>query len=466
MIRRFRAVLRQGRAPLALALTLCALCAATAALLLPASCARLACALTLPSGLLPALWTLRRSGGPSRRPLTRAERDRALAAVDESLLFLPEPQTAAALPFEPEAGLKLRANSGLLLLCAAAAATAPLLPEEARVPLLSALTPLGFSPARMRILDAEPGDNAVAVQDGARVRRYFLADSPAALAERCGMIWDGAARPMTVDDRERLRGSSGRAYAMQATGDGSPTYLGALTLCDAPKPDAAASVACLRRAGLTVGLSGADPLLNRAEAARRLTIAPEATDASFRVGTDAPWAVGDASNWAEQVAEAFQAERARPARLRWALLLSALPALVSAVLAASPVGALAAELLLGASLLLSPAPLPARGPRPVPALLALTVATLGTGAGGLFLSAVEQASANALAAWPLAFAATLCVRQALRASQRASALPAIPALLLAAALCVAQPLPGAFCALSGLTAGVLSGLALGRAEKC
>lgn len=452
--------MRQGRAPLVLALALCALCAA-AALLLPASCARLACALTLPLGLIPALWTLRRSGGLAHPPLARQERNRALAAVDESLLFLPEPQAAAALPFEPEAGLKLRANSGLLLLCAAAAATAPLLPEEARAPLLSALTPLGFSPARMRILDAEPGDGAVAVRDGARVRRYFLADSPSALAERCGMIWDGVARPMTADDRERLRGAAGRAYAMQAEGDGTPTYLGALTLCDAPRKDAAASVACLRRAGLTVGLSGADPLLNRAEAARQLAIATEATDASFRVGADAPWAVGDAPpDWAEQVAEAFRAERARPARLRWALLLSALPALGSAVLAASPVGALAAELLLGASLLLSSAPLPTRGPRPVPALLALAMAALGAGAGGLFLSAVGQASATALAAWPLAFAATLCVRQAIRESRRAPALPAIPAVLLAAAFCVAQPLPGAFCALSGLTAGVLFSLAL------
>ena len=394
MIRRFQSVFRRNRA-LLIALPLCAACAA-AALLLPASFTRLACALTLPPGLLLALLPLRRTDGPVCRPLTRRERDRALVAVDESLLFLPEPQAAAALPFEPEAGLKLRANSGLLLLCAAAAATAPLLPEAERAPLLTALTPLGFSPARMRILTAEGGDGFVAVRDGAKIRRYFLADAPDALAARCGMIWDGAARPMTSGDRERLRGASGRAYAMQAEDDDTPTYLGALTLCDAPRPDAAESVACLRRARLSVCLSGASPLLDRALATRRLGIEPEAEDASFRVGADAPWAVGDAPNWAERVAEAFRAERARPARRRWALLLSALPALASVILAASPAGALAAELLLGASLLLSAEPLPARGPAPLPALAALAADALGAGLCGLFLSAVGQAPMR----WP------------------------------------------------------------------
>ncbi len=463
MIRRFQSVFRRERA-LLIALPLCAACAA-AALMLPASFARLACALTLPPGLLLALLPLRRSDGLVCRPLTRRERGRALAAVDESLLFLPEPQAAAALPFEPEAGLKLRANSGLLLLCAAAAATAPLLPEAERAPLLTALAPLGFSPARMRILTAEGGDGAVAVRDGAKIRRYFLADAPDALAARCGMIWDGAARPMTTTDRDRLRGASGRAYAMQAEDDDTPTYLGALTLCDAPKPDAAESVACLRRAGLSVCLSGACPLLDRALAARRLGIDPEGEDASFRVGADAPWAVGNAPDWAERVAEAFRAERARPARRRWALLLSALPALASVILAASPAGALAAGLLLGASLLLEADLLPGRGPRPLPALAALAADALGAGLCGLFLSAVGQSSADALAAWPLLFVSALCVHRAARQARRVSALPAIPAVLLAAALSVGHWLPGAFCALSGLTAGVLSALALHRAEK-
>lgn len=70
------------------------------------------------------------------------------------------------------------------------------------------------------------------------------------------------------------------------------------------------------------------------------------------------------------------------------------------------------------------------------------------------------------AAWPLLFVSALCVHRAVCRPGRVSALPALPAALLAAALSVGHWLPGAFCALSGLTAGVLSALALRRAEKC
>lgn len=192
--------------------------------------------------------------------------------ADTSLLTDGQRETLVALPLEPTADLRKRPETSMLSI--AIAYTARLQNEETEAVLLDIAAALGVkrdSLTRLRPvigktqLGPMPG---VIVEDGKDQVSYFVGD-PLALSAMCAGIDGLRPRPMTEEDRERIRavtqalkqqGSLALGFAAlgASLGTEEPVYLGLLSLRDVVSEDAAAAVDALLKAGYSLQVQPID----------------------------------------------------------------------------------------------------------------------------------------------------------------------------------------------------------------
>lgn len=193
----------------------------------------------------------------------------------------------AAQPFAAADSLSLRLGSGALLLGTAMTLTADELPPAERAAVLSAVQQLNIKPDRMRSHSPVQGReqaervSRVTVRDGVQTRAYFVG-SPEDVLALAAQIWDGQARQMSEEDRQRcmetacLMGQENRHALAWATAlaDEPPVFLGMAGLGASVHAQAAQDVAALRAQGLTVMLAAENGSEGDAEALRLLLELP------------------------------------------------------------------------------------------------------------------------------------------------------------------------------------------------
>ena len=232
-------------------------------------CALLAAATGLPVllGLVYMLHPLPPSPGWrfSDQPLS-ALGEAEVVLADTSLLTDGRRETLIALPLEPTGDLRKRPEAATFSI--AIAYTARLQNEETEAVLLDTAAALGVKPDTLTRLRPVIGRTqlgpmpGVIVEDGKGQTSYFVGD-PIALSGMCAGIDGLHTRPMTAEDRERIRAATlflrqqgGLALGFAALGTSvgmeGPVYLGLLSLRDVISEEAAAAVDALLQAGYSL----------------------------------------------------------------------------------------------------------------------------------------------------------------------------------------------------------------------